>query len=71
MARLHAWVDAAYIVHVDSKLQFGICFANGNRQGMYHYRSGKQDVVATSSTQAELRKSFTSEMFWKNLVFQR
>ena len=25
MARLHAWADAAYIVHVDSKSQFGIC----------------------------------------------
>jgi hypothetical protein len=68
MARLHAWADAAYLVHADSKSQFGICFAYGNKQGMFHSRSGKQDVVATSSTQAELTASFEAA---KEIIYFR
>jgi hypothetical protein len=60
------WVDASYLVHTSSgKSHTGYCFSLGN-QGMFYSKSSVQQLVATSSTHAEMRALFTAV---KDLVF--
>jgi hypothetical protein len=54
VARLHAWSDAAYLTHRDSKSHSGICFSLGENSGTFHAKSNKQTTVTLSSTEAEL-----------------
>jgi ASC-1-like (ASCH) protein len=60
------WVDASYLIHTSSgKSHTGYCFSLGN-QGMFYSKSSVQQLVATSSTHAEMRALFTAV---KDLVF--
>jgi hypothetical protein len=55
VVQLHAYEDAAYGVHSDSKSHSGYCFSLGPfNNGMFYARSFKQTNVALSSTEAEI-----------------
>jgi hypothetical protein len=51
---LKCYVDASYLTHHDSKSHSGYCMSFGDI-GTFYSRSGKQSVVTTSSTHAEMR----------------
>jgi len=53
VAQLHAWSDAAYLTHRDSRSHSGVCFSLGEKTGVFHARSNKQTMVTLSSTEAE------------------
>ena len=60
------WVDASYLTHpTTAKSHTGYCFSLG-RYGMFYSKSSVQQLVATSSTHAEMRALFTAV---KDLVF--
>ena len=50
------WFDAGFAIHVDRKSHSGhlVCFGDTGVRVPIHWRSTKQKVVATSSTEAEL-----------------
>ena len=52
IGRLYARSDTAYLTHRDPKSHYEICFSYGNKRGMFFSKSGKQNCVLTSSTQA-------------------
>jgi histone deacetylase 1/2 len=51
---LTCYVDASYLTHEDSKSHTGYCLSFGEI-GTFHVKSSKQQLVATSSTHAEVR----------------
>jgi hypothetical protein len=51
---LTCYVDASYLTHRDSHSHSGYCLSLGT-VGIFYAKSGKQTLVATSSTHAELR----------------
>ena len=51
---LLCYVDASYLTHADSKSHQGYCLSFGEI-GSFYSKSSKQQLVATSSTHAELR----------------
>jgi hypothetical protein len=55
---LTCYVDASYLTHADSKSHTGYCMSFGTI-GTFYAKSGKQTVVATSSTHAEMRALYT------------
>jgi hypothetical protein len=63
---LTCWVDASYLTHpTTSKSHTGYCFSLG-QYGMFYSKSLVQQLVATSSTHAEMRALFTAV---KDLLF--
>ena len=54
---LRCHVDAAYLVHSDSKSHTGYCLSFGTT-GSFYSKSTKQKLVTTSSTHAEMRAVF-------------
>ena len=55
---LTCYVDASYLTHSDSKSHSGFCLSFGTI-GTFYSKSGKQTLVATSSTHAEMRALYT------------
>jgi hypothetical protein len=55
---LKCFVDASYLTHHDSKSHTGYCLSFGDISTFYS-KSGKQTVVTTSSTHAELKALYT------------
>jgi hypothetical protein len=52
---LTCWVDASYLTHLPcGKSHSGYCFSLGSR-GMFYSKSSVQQLLATSSTHAEIR----------------
>ena len=68
VSRLHAWSDAAYLTHRDSRSHSGICFSFGDNSGTFHARSNKQSMVTLSSTEAELHAACEAT---KDIVYFR
>jgi hypothetical protein len=56
--KLTCYVDASYLTHEDSKSHSGYCMSFGNI-GTFYVKSSKQNLVATSSTHAEVRALYT------------
>jgi hypothetical protein len=56
--KLSCYVDASYLTHRDSKSHTGYCMSFGD-VGTFYSKSGKQTLVATSSTHAEMRALYT------------
>jgi hypothetical protein len=64
IAELHAWCDAAYACHRDSKSHSGMCFSYGTAPtGAFFSQSRKQTTVATSSTEAEVNAAFEASKY--------
>ena len=59
--QLRCYVDASYLTHSDSKSHTGyiISFGEAGDTGCFFAKSGKQSVVATSSTHAEMRALYS------------
>jgi hypothetical protein len=55
---LHCYVDASYLTHRDSRSHSGYCLSFGT-VGCFYAKSGKQTLVATSSTHAEMRALYS------------
>ena len=55
---LRCYVDASYLTHRDSKSHSGYCMSFG-KVGTFYSKSGKQTLVATSSTHAEMRALYS------------
>jgi hypothetical protein len=55
---LTCYTDASYLTHADSKSHSGYCMSFG-RIGTFYSKSGKQTLVATSSTHSEMRGLYT------------
>jgi histone deacetylase 1/2 len=51
---LTCYVDASYLTHEDSRSHSGYCMSFGS-VGTFYVKSSKQQLVATSSTHAEIR----------------
>jgi hypothetical protein len=68
VARLHAWSDAAYLTHKDSKSHTGVCFSLGERTGTFNARSSKQTIVTLSSAEAE---TYAAVEATKDIVYFR
>jgi hypothetical protein len=62
---LSCWVDASYMIHSNQKSHTGYCFSLGSH-GMFYSRSSVQQLIATSSTHAEMRALFTAV---KDIIF--
>ena len=56
--RLTCYVDASYLTHRDSKSHTGYTLSFGEI-GTFYSKSGKQTLVATSSTHAEMRAVYS------------
>jgi hypothetical protein len=56
--KLRCYVDASYLTHRDSKSHSGYCMSFG-QVGTFYSKSGKQTLVATSSTHAEMRALYS------------
>ena len=56
--QLRCYVDASYLTHSDSKSHTGYCLSLGTI-GSFYSKSGKQPLMATSSTYAELRALYS------------
>lgn len=56
--QLYCFVDAAYLVHPDSKSHTGYTISFGDT-GTFYSKSTKQKLISTSSTHAELRALYT------------
>lgn len=54
---LYCEVDASYLLHQDSRGHTGYCIGFG-QVGFFYFRSQKQALVTSSSTQAEMRATF-------------
>ena len=67
-SRLHAWSDAAYLTHQDSRSHSGVCFSLGEDTGTFHARSNKQTMVTLSSTEAE---TYAAVEATKDIVYFR
>ena len=67
-AQLHAWSDAAYLTHRDSRSHSGVCFSLGDNTGVFHARSNKQTMVTLSSTEAE---TYAAVEATKDIVYFR
>jgi len=52
--KLRCYTDASYLTHSDSKSHSGYCMSFG-QSGTFYSKSGKQQLVATSSTHSEMR----------------
>jgi Reverse transcriptase (RNA-dependent DNA polymerase) len=52
--KLTCYTDASYLTHADSKSHSGYCMSFGT-VGTFYSKSGKQQLVATSSTHSEMR----------------
>ena len=52
--KLTCYTDASYLTHADSKSHSGYCMSFGV-VGTFYSKSGKQQLVATSSTHSEMR----------------
>ena len=52
--RIHAWIDASYAVHADTRSHTGIMIGFGKHRGLVYFRSSVQKIVSDSSTYAEL-----------------
>jgi hypothetical protein len=63
--KLTCWVDASYLTHSNSKSHTGYCFSLGSI-GMFYSKSSVQQLIATSSTHAEMRALFTAV---KDIIF--
>jgi hypothetical protein len=55
---LTCYVDASYLTHADSKSHTGYCMSFGEI-GTFYSKSGKQTLVATSSTHAEMKALYS------------
>jgi hypothetical protein len=55
---LRCYVDASYLTHRDSKSHTGYCMSFG-QIGSFYSKSGKQTLVTTSSTHAEMRALYS------------
>jgi hypothetical protein len=55
---LTCYTDASYLTHADSKSHSGYCMSFGSI-GTFYSKSGKQTLVATSSTHSEMRGLYT------------
>jgi hypothetical protein len=51
---LTCYVDASYLTHADSRSHSGYCMSFG-KVGTFYVKSSKQQLIATSSTHAEVR----------------
>ena len=67
-AQLHAWSDAAYLMHRDSRSHSGVCFSLGDNTGVFHARSNKQTMVTLNSTEAE---TYAAVEATKDIVYFR
>jgi Reverse transcriptase (RNA-dependent DNA polymerase) len=56
--KLRCYVDASYLTHRDSKSHSGYCMSFG-QVGTFYSKSGKQTLVTTSSTHAEMRALYS------------
>jgi hypothetical protein len=56
--QLKCYVDASYLTHEDSKSHTGYCMSFGE-VGTFYSKSGKQTLVATSSTHAEMKALYS------------
>jgi hypothetical protein len=56
--KLTCYLDASYLTHEDSKSHSGYCMSFGT-VGTFYVKSTKQNLVATSSTHAEVRALYT------------
>ena len=56
--KLRCFTDASYLTHSDSKSHSGYCMSFG-QVGTFYSKSGKQQLVATSSTHSEMRGVYT------------
>ena len=56
---IYCEVDASYLLQSDSKGHYGYTISFHGTTGTFHNRSVKQTAVATSSTHAEARATFT------------
>ena len=56
--QLTCYVDASYLTHEDSKSHTGYCMSFG-QVGTFYSKSGKQTLVATSSTHAEMKALYS------------
>jgi hypothetical protein len=56
--QLNCYVDASYLTHRDSKSHTGYTLSFGT-VGCFYAKSGKQSIVATSTTHAELRALYS------------
>jgi len=63
--QLICYVDASYLIHPDSRSHTGYTMSFGNL-GHFYSKSSKQQLVATSSTHAEMRAVFT---LIKDIIF--
>ena len=52
--QLHCYVDASFLTHPDSRGHTGYCLCLGDL-GSFYAKSSKQNLVATSSTHAEIK----------------
>ena len=52
--KLTCYTDTSYLTHADSKSHSGYCMSFG-AVGTFYSKSGKQQLVATSSTHSEMR----------------
>jgi len=59
LLQLYCEVDASYLLHTDSRGHTGYCMSLNGTSGTFFNRSMKQQLVATSSTHAEMRAIFT------------
>lgn len=59
LLQLYCEVDASYLLHPDSRGHTGYCMSINGTSGTFFNRSMKQQLVATSSTHAEMRAIFT------------
>ena len=56
--QLTCYVDASYLTHADSKSHTGFCMSFGTI-GTFYSKSGKQTLVTTSSTHAEMKALYS------------
>ena len=63
---LYCYCDASYACNDDMSSQSGYSFCIGKDNGMFYSKSQKQNVIATSSTEAEIVAAYeaTKEIVW-------
>jgi hypothetical protein len=71
--QLYAWADASFATRELSRSQSGYCFALGLFNASFYSKSSKQQLVTTSSTEAEYVSMFTCacELVWLRRILSQ